>query len=128
MLTSAFADEHAAALEAIQEEGRPATFLRTTRTEDPDTGQTVPSTSSVSGYAIRVKGDPLRFQALGIVERDVVVLLFAASTFGDEVRPGDTVRWPDTGLPGSGKAYTVRDVDAVAPDGPSIIARVTVAR
>lgn len=105
--------------------GTPVTFSRTTRVEDPATGQSTTTAITVAGHAIRTKGDALRLQALGIVERDVVVLLFTAATYGDTPRPGDTVEWPA----GSGaRPYTVRDVDPVAPDGPSIIARVTVTR
>lgn len=113
----------------LEEFGAPVTFRRERRVEDPETGLSQASHAEVSGVAMRVKGDPLRYQALGVVEIDTVTLLFAASTYGDEVRPGDTVRWPGSPiLPTEGRPYTVRDVDPVAPDGHAIISRVTVSR
>ena len=66
-----------------------------------------------------VPGAADRYAALNLVPSNAPTLLFAASTYGDEPRPGDAVTWGST-------VYVVRDVDATAPDGTSIIASVIV--
>lgn len=118
-----YATEHASALGQITDAGTAVTFTKVvpgeydaatdTWTDDDD--------QTVSGYAIRVKGDPETYQSLGLVEHEAPTLLFAPTTYGDLPALGATVAW-------GGEAYTVKNVDPLAPDGTAIIARVVVQR
>jgi len=77
--------------------------------------------TTIPGYAVRVKGNPLKYQALSLIQSEAPALLFAPSTLGGLPLPGDTVTWAST-------LYTVKDTDPEAPDGVAIIATVIVAR
>lgn len=78
-----------------------------------------PVTVAVPGYAVRVKGDPLQYQALGLVQSEAPTLLFAPDTFGRLPAIGAIVQF-------GGASFTVRAVDAVAPDGVAIIAKIVI--
>jgi hypothetical protein len=97
------------------------TFTRTTQTHDPETGQMTPVETSIAGTGVRVKGDPIRYQQLGLVESEAPTLLFVPTTYGETPAPGDTVTWAST-------LYTARDVQPVAPDGVTIFAKIVVVR
>jgi hypothetical protein len=103
------------------------TIARQTQTYDAATDTMVTTTSTITGSAVLVKGDPLRYQALGLVESAAPTLLFSPASYGlkaftDQfVQPGDTVDW-------LGTTYTVRDVQPTAPDGYVIVARLVVSR
>ena len=119
----AYADTHAGALADIADAGASVTFTTIsagTYTESTDTFSGG-STATVSGSAIEVKGDPVRYANLGLVQLEPHTLLFAASTYGNDVALGATVTW-------NSAVFTVKAVDAVSPDGTPIIARVVVSR
>lgn len=100
------------------------TFTRTTLTYNEATDTNTEVDTTITGSAIQVKGDPQKYRDLGLVLSTMPTLLFAADTYGDAVEPGDVVTWPETG----GSAYTVKDVDPVAPDGVYIVARVIIGK
>jgi len=101
------------------------TFTRTTATHDPTTGTYTTSGITIPGNAIQVRGNPERYRAAGLVLSTMPTLLWSPTTYGSYVpEPGDTVTWPETG----GSAYTVRDVDPIAPDGVLIAARVVIGK
>jgi hypothetical protein len=97
------------------------TFTRTTQTYNQATGDVVPVVTTVTGSAIQVKGDPQRYQAMGLILATMPTLLFTPTSYGQVPKPGDAVTW-------SGVDYTVRDVDPLAPDGVVILARVVIGR
>lgn len=120
---TAYATEHASALDQITEAGVAVTFTKIVPGEydaEADTW-TDADDQSVTGYAIRVKGDPETYRSLGLVEHEAPTLLFAPDTYGELPALGATVAF-------GGETYTVEDVDPVAPDGTAIIARVVVQR
>lgn len=96
------------------------TFTRNTQSAyDPETDTSSTSETTITGVAIRVPGDPKRYAALGLVESDAPTLQFVPTTYGNTPEPGDTVTWAN-------ETYTVRDVEPVAPDGVTILARVII--
>ena len=95
-------------------------------TYDPATGLTTGgSTSTITGTAMQVRGDPQRYEAQGLNLSTMPTLLVAPtdydlSAFSESfVRPGDTVAWRTV-------TYTVKDVSPIAPDGVVIMARIIV--
>lgn len=115
--------EHSSALLDLGDAGASVTFSHTTTgTYDPATDTTTGATvTTVTGKAIRTKGDPLKYQALNLVASEAPTLLFTPTTYGSLPSLGDTVSWGSV-------VYSVKDVDPVAPDGTAIIARIVVAR
>ena len=118
-----YADDHASALADLTEAGTAVTFTRTLPgTYDPSTDTwSGGSTTTVAGYAMRVKGNPLQYQALELIQSESPTLLFTPSTYGEMPALGSQVTW-------NSLAYTVRAVDPVSPDGTAIVARVIVSR
>ena len=96
------------------------TFTRTTQgSYDPETDTATPSSTTIEGLALRVKGDPARYRQLGLVESEAPTLMFVPTTYGDRPEPGDRVTWES-------EVYSVRAVDPVAPDGVTIAARIII--
>lgn len=96
------------------------TFTRTVQAYDPATGNTTPTTTSISGSATPDNEDQSQFyQALGLVVTKAVTLLFTPITYGQKPELGDTVVW-------SGDTHTVRHVAPVELDGNAIMSKVTV--
>lgn len=93
----------------------PGTYDRATNTYSGG------SSSSVSGYASRVPGDPERYKLLGLIEGESPTLLFTPDTNGDKPELLATVTWASA-------TYVVRDVDPWAPDGTARSCRVVVSR
>jgi hypothetical protein len=118
-----YAAEHADALAMVAEAGASVTFTLTIPgTYDAATDTwTGGSTSTVTGDAIRTRGNPERYKALELIESESPALLFTPDTYGDLPALNSTVSWNST-------TYTVRDVDPIAPDGTAIAARVIVVR
>lgn len=115
-----YTDEHACALADIKDAGSSVTFTGVTQTINPETGaQSAPVNTTVEGWAIRVTGNPKVYELLGLVQSKAPTLLFAPTTFGDDVDLGAKVTW-------DGAVYYVRDVAPVAPDGNTIIARIVI--
>lgn len=77
-------------------------------------------TMTVSGSAVRIAGDPLKYQALELIPSEAPTLLFTPDVYGEVPALGSTVTF-------GGLQYIVRDVDVVAPDGRAMGATVVVA-
>lgn len=120
---SDYTSDHASALADVTEAGVAVTFTMVTPgTYDAATDTWTDAVdASVSGYAIRTRGNPLRYQALGLVQSESPTLLFTPTTYGDQPVVGSTVTW-------GGVVYTVKDVEPVEPDGNAILCKVVVAR
>jgi hypothetical protein len=118
-----YAADHAGALRDIADAGTAVTFTKNLPgTHAPTTGTfTTPTTSTVTGSAVRVRGDAQRYTELQLVEAEAPTLLFAPDTYGDLPELESVVTW-------GGVDYTVRDINPVAPDGNAILARIIVAR
>ena len=118
-----YATDHAGAVADIRDAGAPVTFSRTTPgTYNATTDTyTAPKTTTVVGHAVGTRGDPVRYQALSLVELAAPTLLFAPTTYGELPALGSTVTW-------AGIVHTVRDIQPIAPDGTAIIARIIVER
>lgn len=116
-----YADTHASALLDVAEAGSAVTFTHATPgTYDATTDTyTTPTTTTVTGYAIEVAGDPDTYKALSLVRSSAPALFFMPDTYGSLPNVGDTVTWNST-------AYTVRDVSPLAPDGTAIGATIVV--
>lgn len=97
----------------------PVTFSRVSQNYTPTTGAMTPSTVTVAGAAMRVRGRPHVYRELGLVESKAPTLLFVPATYGETPEPGDRVEWQSLD-------YTVRDVEPVGPDGVTILARVII--
>ena len=82
----------------------------------------VPVTTSITGEAMKVRGNPDTYKALSLIESEAPTLLWAPSTYGDPAPDlGYTCEWANV-------SYTVRSVDALAPDGVVITARIVIGR
>lgn len=122
-MAASYATEHASAYADILAAGAAVTFSAITPgtyTPATDTWST-PVTTTVAGAAMRVRGNPLTYQALELVQTEAPTLLFAPATYGATPAPGMTVTW-------DGVVYTVRSVEPIAPSGDTILARVVVAK
>lgn len=121
---SALAEKiHVVAKMAAQKTGAAVTFTLQspgTYTATTDTYAS-PSSSTVTGTAERVTGDPERYKALELIESEAPTLEFVPDTYGDVPPQGATVSF-------GGVTWTVRDVQPVAPDGSAVSARVVVVR
>lgn len=118
-----YAADHAAALADLRAAGARVVFAAPTgRTHDPATGMlTGGAPGLVPGAAIRVRGNPTRYEALRLVESEAPTLLVALDDYSATVPLGAQVAFGQV-------TYTVRDVEPVAPDGTPIVLRVVVAR
>jgi hypothetical protein len=118
-----YAGTHARAAALVKRKGVAVTFsLLSPGTYDAATDTySTPSTSTWAGYAVRVPGDPIKYESLGLVQGEAPTLLFGPTTYGDQPALGAKVTW------GSAD-YTVRHVDPVEPDGNAIVCEVIVAR
>lgn len=96
------------------------TFTRTSQSEDAS-GVLTPTVTTITGSAIRVRGNPQTLRALSLINSEAPTLLFTATTYGQRPQSGDTVVWESL-------TWVVRDVDPVAPDGVSIVDRVIITR
>jgi hypothetical protein len=120
---SGYATDHAGALADVRAAGAAVTVVATLPgTHVPSTGLfTSPTTTTVAGVAIRTRGIPERYAALGLVESEAPSLLFVPDTYGAIPPLGGVLTW-------GGVDYTVRDVEPLAPDGTAILSRLVVAR
>ncbi len=116
-----YSADHAGAYADVKAAGAAVTFSVVTQTYNATTDAMTGVTTTVAGYAMQVRGNPREFEALGVVERQPIVLLFAPTTYGDVPTLGSTVTW-------GGASYTVKDTMPIAPDGTAILSRVTVIR
>jgi hypothetical protein len=118
-----YAATHARAAALVARKGAAVTFtLSSPGTYDATTDTySTPTTSTVAGHAVRVSGNPIKYQSLGLVQSEAPTLLFAPSTFGSQPSLGMTTSW-------GGVTYTVADVEPVEPDGNAIVCEVVVKR
>lgn len=118
-----YADDATGARNDLADAGASVTFTQQTpgvynEATDTFTGA---ATVTVAGSAMEIAGDPDTYAALELVQSEAPTLLFSASTYGALPGLGASVTW-------GGAAYTVRSVDALAPDGVAILATIVVAR
>ena len=105
------------ALATITAKGGTVTFNRASAgaVYDPATDQwTGGAATPATGKAVQITDNPLRFQALSLSTEDAITLLVAASGLGITPVPGDVFGW-------AGVFYSVKDAEAVAPDGVPIL-------
>lgn len=98
-------------------------FTRTVQTTDSATGRVTSSPTTIPGSAIQTRGNPKRYEALQLRETEAPTLLWTPAVYGQQPdpAPGDLVEWRS-------RTWTVKDVDAVAPDGVLIVARIIIVR
>jgi hypothetical protein len=115
-VTSIYAATAQRALATIRKKGAPFTLTTASgRVYDPDLGTWTGGAPVVAtGYAVQDEDDPMRFSALSLTLVDPVTLLAAA--FGLAVVPA-----PNMALTWAGVIYTVKNVEAIAPDGTAIV-------
>lgn len=77
---------------------------------NPATDTSALTTSTITGTAVRIPGNPHRYAQLGLVESKAPTLVFIPLYYGQTPEPGDIVTWES-------QDYTVRDVQAWGPDG-----------
>ncbi len=98
------------------------TLTRRAPTYDPATDQGAPVVvTMLTGAAIRVRGNPATYRRLELVETEAPTLLFVPTTYGGTPKAGDELTWES-------KAWTVRDVDPLQPDGVTIMAKLVIVR
>ena len=113
--------DHAGALADVTEAGAAVTFTNASPgTYDAATGVWVtPVETTVTGYAIRTRGNPDDYRELSLVESKAPTLLFTPDTFGEVPDLGYTVVW-------SGTTFTAKMVTPLEPDGNAILARIVI--
>jgi len=116
-----YAPQHASASRLVGRKGGAVSFTTTTRTHGGSTGTSTATTATMTGYAVRVRGDARQYERLNLVESESPTLLFVPDTYGDIPELGAKVTW-------GGSDYTVRAVEATAPDGTAVLSRVVVSR
>lgn len=118
-----YATQHTSALRTVTKKGAAVTFSHVTPGAYDEATDTYSSPTSVTvpGAAIQVEGQPDTYERLGLVQSSAPTLFFVPTTLGDLPLPGYAVTW-------AGSSCTVRDVDAIAPDGVAIAATIVVQR
>lgn len=96
-------------------------LTRETQTYDATTDTVTPTVTTINGTAMKTRGNPKRYEELKLRMTEAPALLWVPETYGDTPLPGDTLTW-------NGKKFTVRDVDALAPDGVTILAKLIVSQ
>lgn len=111
-MTSIYAATAARALATIRRKGGTVLFATTSgRVYDADTGQwTGGAPVTASGWAVQEEDDPMRISALGLSLVDPVTLLVAAFGLGIVPATNMAMTWAEV-------IYTVKNVEALAPDG-----------
>jgi hypothetical protein len=102
-----YTTDHASAYADVKNAGAAVTF-------------TLASTT-VAGYAIRIKGDPKKYHALKLVESEAPTLLFVPTTYGERPPLNALTTF-------GGTEYAVTDEEPLMPDGTAILSKVVVAR
>lgn len=103
-------------LALIRRKGAAVTFTTVTGRVYNDTTGTWTGGDPViaTGVAVQSEDDPVRFSALNLTLVDPITLTVAAHGLS-------TVPAPNMALSWAGVTYTVKNVEAVAPDGVAII-------
>ena len=102
-----YAAEHSSAFQDIKDAGAEVSFTK--------------RTTIVSGVALQVKGDPEEYEALKLIEKAALTLLFVAETYGEFPPLGASCEWGQL-------KYQVEASRKVAPDGVPILSRVIISR
>ena len=102
-----YASEHSGAYADIQDAGAEVFFKK--------------KSTTISGVALQIKGDPEEYEALKLIEKAALTLLFVAETYGDSPPLGASCEWGEM-------RYLVEATRKVAPDGTAILSRVIVSR
>jgi hypothetical protein len=103
----------------LMRQGAAVTFTKIVPgTEDPVTGVTSASTTvTVSGYAMRISGNPDEYIRLGLIQSEHPMLSFEPDTPGQLPAPGWAVEF-------GGEPLTVEDVDPCAMNGTATSAHI----
>lgn len=119
---SSYAAEHEGALADVAAAGTAVTCTLVSETRSDTTDAvTATTTTTVTGWALGVKGSEKRYADLGLIAQAKATLLFVPDTPGQEPPIGASIAW-------GGTTYTVRDVhDRVAPNGDMILCRAVIA-
>ena len=102
-----YAAEHSGAYADIKDAGAEVSFRKKAMT--------------VSGVALQVKGDPEEYEALKLIEKATLTLLFVAETYGEFPPLGAFCEWGEL-------RYQVEAIRKLAPDGTAVLSRVIVSR
>lgn len=116
-----YAADHAGALASVREAGAAVTFTRTVQTHTESTDDVSPTTSTVSGYAVRKRGVPKAYAPDTLTTTELVTLFFVPTTFGEKPVLGSVVVWASV-------KYRVKYLESLEPDGTSIASTVVVAK
>lgn len=120
-MSGSYATEHADALALIEEAGDDAIVTHQERTYTAATDTMTEAPMAIYGHAVEVKGDPERYEGLGLVERRPKTLVFVSEFYGVDDAPsvGDVIEW-------AGGDWAIKDVGNVGPDGTPIVSRLVV--
>ena len=99
--------EHSSAFQDVKDAGAEVSFKK--------------KTTTVSGVALQIKGDPEEYEALKLIEKATLTLLFVAETYGDSPPLGAFCEW-------GSQRYQVEATRKLAPDGTAVLSRVIVSR
>ena len=99
--------EHSSAFQDVKDAGAEVSFTK--------------RTTIVSGVALQIKGDPEEYEALKLIEKAALTLLFVSETYGDSPPLGASCEWGEL-------RYQVEAIRKLAPDGTAILSRVIVSR
>lgn len=107
----------------LMRKGAAVTFTKIIPGEyDPATDTTGPSTTvTVSGYAMRIQGNPDEYIRLGLIQSEHPMLSFEPTTPGELPGLGWTVEF-------GGETLTVEDVDPCAMNGTPTSAHIRCSR
>ena len=102
-----YAAEHSSVFQDIKDAGARVSFTKKTMT--------------ISGVALQVKGDPEEYEALKLIQKAALTLLFVAETYGEFPPLGASCEWGEL-------RYQVEATRKLAPDGVPILSRVIISR
>jgi hypothetical protein len=106
----------------LGKKGAAVTFTKVTSTVDPTTDQSSsPVTTTVTGRAMQVDGDPDTYEKLELVESENPTLLFSPDTVGQLPDLGSSVPW-------GGASYVVKNRKPLAMNGTATAAMVVVGK
>lgn len=89
----------------------PGAFDPLTETDSP------PTSSTVSGWAVELPGDPEEYAAMELIGTEAITLMFAPDTLGDKPPLGSSIEW-------AGAARTVKQTFPIRPFGDLVAAKV----
>ena len=102
-----YAAEHSSAFQDVKDAGAEVSFRKRTMT--------------VSGVALQIRGDPEEYEALKLIQKEALTLLFVAETYGESPPLGASCEW-------GSQRYQVEAIRKLAPDGTAVLSRVIVSR